>query len=73
MARSAISKAQAIQRVGQRVARGTLGLALDDYYVSDGTTWRITDRGAVSLGHWGDFCRAMAAGNYRAEWVGSSA
>ena len=73
MRRSAAQKAQAIQRVGQLVARGTVGIVMDDYYVSDGLTWRITHCGAVCLGRWAHFCAGMRAGEYRAEWLPGSA
>ena len=69
MTRSTASKAQAIQRIGRLVARGTVGLAIDDYYVSDGLAWRITHCGAVCMGRWEHFCAGMRAGEYRADWT----
>ena len=73
MRRPTAEKAQAIQRVGQLVARGTVGIALDDYYVSDGLAWQITNCSAVCLGRWAHFCAGMRACEYRAVWLPASA
>ena len=69
MQATGIERVIAIERVGQLVARGTMRLGRDDYYVVDGTVWRITDNGAVNRGDWFRFAADIRAGAVKAKRV----